>query len=42
MATTTILDAFPNKNMRSVCDDALFDMSMYLAPVRGHPFVVVA
>lgn len=40
MAITTIFDAFPNKNMH-VRSDALFDMSMYLAPL-GHPFVAVA
>ncbi|KAJ5616424.1 hypothetical protein N7537_001538 [Penicillium hordei] len=33
MDLTAILDTFPNKNMRSVRDDAVFEMSMYLAPV---------
>ncbi|KAJ5499534.1 hypothetical protein N7453_008585 [Penicillium expansum] len=39
MSTATILGAFPNENMRSVPDDAMFDISTYPeARVLGRRF----
>lgn len=38
MSTATILGAFPNENMRSVPDDAMFDISTYRYLSRGTRF----